>query len=174
VLYTVILNGCILCIVTKIYHTPLARLTIMVNTVNVSKYSGTPPYEGANNAARKIKGGPLYSKEEIEPLLAGGGSSVIAWTNKCKADLQKESLDVGDVVEFIRVCLRSGKFKGSEWCKQKPTGPWAACDAYQIFVNKWLDTARREMEFEYYVKFAIAKTGRVLMTVSCHGPEERY
>jgi hypothetical protein len=152
----------------------LARLTIMVNTMNVSKYSDAPPPEGVDNAARKIKGGPLYSKEEILPLLANDGSAVIAWTNKCKADLQKESLDVTDVAQYIRVCLRSGTFKGSEWCKQKPTGPWAACDAYQIFVNKWLDTARREMEFEYYVKFAIAKTGKLLLTVSCHGPEERY
>ncbi len=146
----------------------------MVNAINVSKYSGTPPSEGTDKRARKIKGGPLYSKEELLPLLINSSSTIIAWTDKCKRNLQEESLDVSDVAQFIKVCLRSGNFKGSEWCKQKPTGPWAACDAYQIFVNKWLDTARREMEFEYYVKFAIAKTGSLLLTVSCHGPEERY
>ena len=138
----------------------------MVNAINVSKYSGTPPSEGTDKRARKIKGGPLYSKEELLPLLINSSSTIIAWTDKCKRNLQEESLDVSDVAQFIKVCLRSGNFKGSEWCKQKPTGPWAACDAYQIFVNKWLDTARREMEYEYYVKFAIAKTGSLLLTVS--------
>lgn len=142
--------------------------------MNISKYSGIPPKDGADKSARKIEGGPLYSKEEIEPLLSNNGSSVVAWTNKCKADLQKESLDVSDVAQFIARCLKSGRFKGSEWCKQKPTGPWAACDAYQVFIGRWVDAAHKEMEFEYYIKFAIAKTGKVLMTVSCHGPEERY
>lgn len=146
----------------------------MVNTVSVSKYSGTPPGDKMEDEARKIQGGPLYSAEELLPLLSGGGKSVIVWTNKCKADLQKESLDVDDVARLIGICLRSGHFKGSEWCKQKPIGPWAACDAYQIVETKWVDAAYKEMEFEYYVKFAIAKTGKLIFTVSCHGPEERY
>jgi len=144
----------------------------MVNTMNVSKYSGVPPEDGVDKNARKIEGGPLYSQEELAPLLEA--VSIVPWTNKCKADLQKESLDVDDVARFIKICLTSGRFKGSEWCKQKPTGPWAACDAYQIFEVRWVDAACKEMEFEYYVKFAIAKTGRLIMTVSCHGPEERY
>lgn len=141
--------------------------------MNVSKYSGIPPKDGADNQARKIEGGPLYSKEDLTPLLGGSGQFVIAWTKKCRADLQKESLDADDVARFIGTCLKSGRFKGSEWCRQKDTGPWAACDAYQIFEWQWVDAAHKEMEFEYYVKFAIAKTGKVIFTVSCHGPEER-
>jgi hypothetical protein len=144
----------------------------MVNTLNVSKYEGTPPLSASAN--RKIRGGPLYSSEDVKSLLDSNGENILAWTNKCQDDMQRESLDLEDVERLIKACFSSKcYFKGSEWCKQAPTGPWAACDAYVVYEKKWNDNAYKELEYEYYVKYAIAKSGKVLLTISCHGPEER-
>jgi hypothetical protein len=144
----------------------------MVNNLNVSKYTGVPPQ--SDTADRKIAGGPIYSSTDVQNLLGNNGSNIIAWTNKCSDDMQKNSLDLEDVEKIISACFSSRSyFKGSEWCKQAPTGPWAACDAYVVFFNQWNEYAYKELEYEYYIKYAIAKSGKVLLTVSCHGPEER-
>jgi len=146
----------------------------MVNTLNVSRYTDTPPTSDSDND-RKIEGGPLYPAADVRQLLGQQGNNLIAWTNKCQDDMQRNSLELADVDELIQACFsRRSYFKGSWWCKQKPGGPWAACDSYQIFVMRWNDSAWKDLEYEYYIKFAIAKTGKVLLTVSCHGPEERY
>ena len=55
----------------------------------------------------------------------------------------------------------------------KPSGPWAACDAYQLWHNEWVQAAYKEMCFEYYIKFAIGKSGKLLLLVSCHEPQDR-
>lgn len=144
----------------------------MVNTTIVSRFTGELPYgEGAN---RKIQGGPLYPADDVLALLAGAGSQgVTAWTRKCGEDMQKWELDADDLHELIKVALKTGRFRGAEWCEQKPGGPWAACDAYSFMRKEWVSYAHREMDMEYYIKFAIAKTGKVLLVVSCHPPEER-
>ncbi|NKC13647.1 MAG: hypothetical protein GKR94_16095 [Gammaproteobacteria bacterium] len=72
----------------------------------------------------------------------------------------------------MEIALRSGRFRGSEWCKHSPNGPWAACDAYSLARRERMPYGRTQMDVEYYVKFAVAKTGKLLI-VSCHPPEER-
>ena len=52
-------------------------------------------------------------------------------------------------------------------------GPWAACDAYVLVRTEHLPHLRKDMECEYYIKFAIGKTGTVLLLASCHLPEDR-
>ncbi|PLY15334.1 MAG: hypothetical protein C0631_07640 [Sedimenticola sp.] len=73
----------------------------------------------------------------------------------------------------MEIAVQSGRFRGAEWCVQHPNGPWAACDAYSFVRREWLAHAHREMSMEYYIKFAIAKTGKLLLVVSCHPPEDR-
>lgn len=142
----------------------------MVNTCIVSRYGESLPKGG--RFGRKIAGGPLYPADEVLELIGGDGSEVIrAWARKCGEDLQKWSLDADDVRELLEVALRSGRFIGSEWCVQRPNGPWAACDAYSLVRREWVAAARREMDLEYYLKFAIARTGAVLLLVSCHPSE---
>jgi len=144
----------------------------MVNTTIVSRFVGDLPLGEA--ACRKITAGPLYPADEVLALLAGSGSQAVrAWTNKCHSDMQKWSLDTEDLVELIEVAVRSGHFRGAEWCVQRPNGPWAACDAYSLVRREWIPHARREMDMEYYLKFAIAKTGKLLLVVSCHPQEDR-
>jgi len=123
------------------------------------------PGEGA----RKIFCGPLYLADEVLQLLsAKDAQNIRAWTGRCGAEIQKLALDGDDLVVLLRQAITVGQYLGSEWCQQRPGGPWAACDAYRLVRQEWMVAARREMPFEYYLKFAIAKTGALLLLVSCH------
>jgi len=142
----------------------------MVNNRIVSRFTGVLPENGND---RKIRGGPLYPAEEIMSLLGNDGSEpIITWTKKCTSDVQRLSLDDDDLIELVQIAVYGGRFIGAEWCEQKPGGPWAACDAYSIIRKEWIPAARKEMDFEYYIKFAIGKTGKILLLTSCHPPEE--
>jgi len=101
----------------------------MVNNTIVSRYGGvTPKNEGDS---REIPGGPLYPVSEVLELLKSRGDQAISsWTEKCIRDMQKWSLDASDQREIVELALKSGDFRGSEWCTQGEDGPWAACDAY--------------------------------------------
>jgi hypothetical protein len=144
----------------------------MVTTRIVSRFTDSPPTD--EKACRKILGGRLYPAEEVLGVLANaGGQAVSAWTEKCTKDLQKWAIDADDLCELISMAVQTGRFHGAEWCVQKPDGPWAACDAYSLTRREYVTNAHRDMNFEYYVKFAIAKTGKLLLVVSCHMPEDR-
>ncbi|WP_338725910.1 hypothetical protein V8687_20205 [Shewanella baltica] len=141
----------------------------MVNTRNVSRYAGNPP--SSIEESRKIPGGPIYAAHDVKELLSIGSSALVAWTEKCKRDLKDESLDLDDVVELMKTCFHQrGEFLGSEWCQQSTNGPWVACDAYRVFHKMWIEHAYKEMDFEFYIKFAIGITGKIVMTISCHRP----
>ena len=144
----------------------------MVNTRIVSRYTGNLPLE--EGAFRKIAGDPLYPAGEVVALLAEfGPQALVAWTNDCQRDMQKWSLDTNDLCEMMEIAVRSGRFRGAEWCVQRPNGPWAACDAYSLARPEWIVHARREMDVEYYIKFAIAQTGKFLLVASCHPTEDK-
>jgi len=144
----------------------------MVNRrINISAYPGTPPADKRRSLA--IAGGPLYSKERVLGVLARGTAALRLWTRKCASDVKRFDMDLDQVVGLLRLALERGVFKGSQWCTDKPEGSWAACDSYQVFWRQWMPAAHKEIEFEYYVKFAIAKSGALLLLVSCHPPEDR-
>ncbi len=130
---------------------------------NVSAYKGSPPEEGGD---RRIAGGRLYAPDDLAAL--AGEGQVTLWSAGAIRDAAKWSLDVADVARLIECAVRQGRYRGSEWCIQKPNGPWAACDAYTVTVEEWLETARRNMPVTYYLKFCIAKTGCLLLLVSNH------
>lgn len=136
----------------------------MINRLrNVSAYEGTPPEEDGD---RRITGGPLYCLEAVTAL--AGKDQVTLWSAGAIRDAEKWSLDVSDVARLIECAVRQGRYRGSEWCIQKPKGPWAACDVYTVTVDEWVEAARRNMPVPYYLKFCIAKTGSVLLLVSNH------
>ncbi|KAA0875747.1 hypothetical protein E1H14_03395 [Nitrincola tapanii] len=140
------------------------------NQTNVSAYAGVPPLEGIT---RTIAGGPLYEPAHVLALLHQGESHTRAWTRKCINDLQRYALDGDDVAVLLKEALQHGRYRNSEWCQQRPTGPWAACDAYILTKMEWIPHAYKELPVEYYIKFAIAKSGTVILLVSCHLPEDR-
>ena len=124
--------------------------------------------------SRKISGGPLYPAHEVKEMLADGNTVAIkAWTEKCAKDIQKLELEESDLRELLQIAVQSGNFRGAEWCDQKPNGPLAACDAYALERKEYIRHAHKEMNMEYYIKFAISKSGKVLLVASCHLPEQR-
>ncbi|SOB74574.1 hypothetical protein SAMN04488490_0059 [Marinobacter sp. LV10R510-11A] len=140
------------------------------NRVNVTAYEVKPPGEGE---PRKIPGGPLYEHHRVLEILRKGEESTRAWTRKCKSDLQKYALDGDDAVVLLIEALQHGRYQSSEWCEQRSKGPWAACDSYTLTKKEWIRYAHKELQIEYYIKFAIAKTGTVILLVSCHLSEDR-
>lgn len=144
---------------------------MVANKVNISAYSGIAPT--TNSSTRLIEGGPLYAKQEILQLLATSKEAVMPWTKKSIQDIQQLELDSKDLTELVIDALSIGSFRNSEWCQQSPQGPWAACDAYQFQRIEWVAAAYKEMQFEYYIKFALAKTGKLLLLVSCHLSQDR-
>lgn len=137
------------------------------NAINVSAYEGQPPTEVGNKRSR-ISDGPLYDVKEVFALLTQGDDQTHLWTRKCVQDVQALAFDIADVRELLKQALTTGHYINSEWCVQKPTGPWAACDSYRLSRQEWNDAAYKDLPCEYYVKFAIGKTGRLLLLVSCH------
>ncbi len=115
---------------------------------------------------REIQDGPLYDKDHVLRLL--DEEEIVVWTRKCLRDLQRWEIDLEDVAELIKTALDKGTFLGSQWCEQKRSGPWAACDAYRIFRSEWSHVAHKKILVEYYVKFAINRKGRLLLVISCH------
>ena len=72
----------------------------------------------------------------------------------------------GDVAELLTE-LQPHQYIDSEWCTNG-FGAWAACDAYAVRRREWVSTVKKEMNMEYFVKFAIGKTGALVLVVSCH------
>ena len=139
----------------------------MVTKTIVSRFVGDPPSDEA--ACRKIADGPLYPVDEVMALLAKSDARTVrVWTNKCQRDVQTLSLDTVGLCKLMEIAVQSGRFRGAQWCVQRPNGPWAACDAYSLVHREWIDTANRYMDITYYIKFAIAKTGNLLLVASCH------
>ena len=138
---------------------------------NLSAFPQPPPADEVVD--RKIDGGPLYAAADVRVLLARGENAITAWTRKCVVDLEKLALDLSDALVLIEDALDQGRYHSSEWCAQKPNGPWAACDAYVLRRSEWISAAHKEMQVEYYIKFAIGKTGKLLLLVSCHPPQDR-
>lgn len=145
----------------------------MVSIKIVSRFTG-PPLPSVRSGVRDIAGDkPLYSAQEVNDVLNLGESAIVPWTRKCISDLKKYEFEKADVIRLIRLALSEGEFKGSEWCNEKTGGAWAACDSYRLFEKSWVAAASKEMLFEYYVKFAIGKSGKVILTISCHLSEDR-
>lgn len=136
------------------------------NRPNVSRYQGTPPAGEGSDANRKISSGPLYPVEEVMPLV--DQVLVNFWTRGSVRDSQKWKLDAQDAADLVASALSNGRFLGAEWCEQKPSGPWAACDAYLVKRLEWNEAAHKSMSFTYYIKFAISNTGQVLLMASNH------
>jgi hypothetical protein len=138
----------------------------MVSAKIVSQYNKKVPESFA--VSRGIAGGPLYPAADVLQILEAGERSIVPWTRKCTGDLQKLTLEAEDLIAFVKEAVSDGRFIGSEWCQQQPSGPWAACDAYAFSRLEWLAAARKEMLMEYYLKCAIGKTGKILLLASCH------
>jgi hypothetical protein len=127
----------------------------------ISAYAG-PPEPGGKV---KIFPGPLYSLERVKAL-AAEQEALILWTQKCRRDIQNLHWDVTEVSDLL-LGLSSRNYIDSEWCENGKQA-WAACDAYLTQRKEWVEHMRKQVSMLFFVKFAIGKTGKVVLLVSCH------
>jgi len=134
----------------------------MVTFYVVSEYSSTSPTKGGGE---KILGGPLYPLERVKEIIKDG-TGLQLWTRDCVLNVAELGWVKADVINLVQQ-LSHADYIDSEWC-ENGRGAYAACDAYSIRVKEWIETAKKNMLIEYFVKFAINKLGTMVMTISCH------
>jgi hypothetical protein len=134
----------------------------MASLAVVSAYSADPP----DDAARvKIRGGPIYDLNTIREL-ATRTSAIVAWTAKCRRDIRALFSNEWCALSTLLGSLEPCHYLHSEWC-ENGGGSVAACDAYGIERGETTQ-AGREVCVSYFVKFAISRTGGLILLVSCH------
>lgn len=140
----------------------------MVSSNIVSQFQGPPmpPFAGGD---RKITiRGPLYDVGNLLKNIREIGIS--PWTRKCRSDVNNLAFDEEDLRLLLEQTLLNGGYIDSEWCQQssKENSPWAACDAYKLERQESFPKANGVMNVQYFLKFSLAKTGNMILTISCH------
>ena len=136
----------------------------MMVKIILSEYSSNAPDEPGR--AKIDSGKPLYDLARVQALVADE-TRVFLWTGKCRKDVHKLfDSDLEQVAQLIQG-LDTRDYINSAWC-ENGKGGLAACDAYRIRRLETIRATGNAMSVEYFVKFAIGKTGRLLLLVSCH------
>lgn len=133
----------------------------MVTFAIVSQSQPGSPPQGHH---RKIVGGPLYDLAQVQGIVQLRGR-VRFWTRKSAFDAKELSLEAEGVGQFL-LALRADHYRDSEWCTDGRA--WAACDSYVLLRKEWVPSAGKAMLMEYFLKFAVSKSGTLVLMVSCH------
>lgn len=137
---------------------------MMVVKTILSEYSLHPPEQAGRVKIDTVA--PLYDLARVQAL-AADENQLFLWTAKCRRDvLNLFDSDLGLVAELLQG-LRPSDYRDSEWC-ENGKGALAACDAYGIRRRETIPATGQTLTVDYYVKFAIGKTGRLVLLVSCH------
>ena len=135
----------------------------MVTFIVDSEYSQAPP---SGFGRFKIGAGPLYDLTRVQALIEDE-NKLIAWTQKCRNDVFKYfSGDYAEVADLIQR-LRPRDYIDSEWC-ENGKGRIAACDAYTVRRTEEVAATGKRATFDYFLKFAIGKTGILVLVISSH------
>lgn len=135
----------------------------MVNKFIVSEYSTRPSRESGRV---KIAGGPLYELARVQTIVEDE-NLLVTWTEKCRKDVfNLFDDDLAEVASLIQ-CLKPSDYIDSEWC-ENGRNAIAACDAYSIRRLELMPATCRSMPVGYFLKFAVGKTGALVLMVSCH------
>lgn len=141
----------------------------MVSLFVVSEYSQSPPEELSEDRMKVT--GPLYDLDLVKALVGEDGQGLKLWTRKCGQDVNKWFDEDFEVLADMFASLQAHHYLHSEWCTngREVNGKQAvaACDAYRCRRAETLATGK-QVQMEYYLKFAISKTGSLLLLVSCH------
>lgn len=138
----------------------------MVKNTVLSEYSSDPPEGSGRVKIATERGQPLYSLERVHAIVADE-QGLVLWTRKCQQDVHKLfDSDLERVAALIQA-LRKDVYIDSEWC-ENGHGGWAACDAYRIRRQEIREVSDQSVTVEYFVKFAVSKSGQLVLLVSCH------
>lgn len=142
----------------------------MVSVTVLSRYT-LNPLDAPGRV--KIEGGPLYDVAEVQVL--AGALQVKLLTRKCiqnvrdlyEAVRDEYDSDLAMVADLLQRLESAGRYLDSEWC-DNGAGAMAACDAYEVRRSDLIAATGRRQDTRYFVKFAMGKTGQLLLIVSCH------
>lgn len=137
----------------------------MVKIFILSQYSTSPPTE-LGGGRIKIDGGPLYDLATVKQLV-DDPDCINLFTRTCIGEVQKLFDSDTEQVAALIQALDQQDYIDSEWCENGKTGV-AACDAYRIRLAEVVAATGKPMTTEYFLKFAIGKTGQLVLLVSCH------
>lgn len=137
----------------------------MVRILILSQYSTSPPTE-LGGGRIKIDGGPLYDLATVKQLV-DDPDCINLFTRTCIGEVQKLFDSDTEQVAALIQALDQQDYIDSEWCENGKTGV-AACDAYRIRRSEVAAATGKPMTTEYFLKFAIGKTGQLVLLVSCH------
>ena len=133
---------------------------------NVSQFAGAVPLAAATDGNRLIGKARIYDAASVLAMARSGNINL--WSSGARRDAAKWSLDTENLAELLVLALQHGRFLGAEWCQSKSNGPWAACEAWVVTRAEWNQNAAKNLQMTYYLKFAIAKTGKLLLMASNH------
>lgn len=137
----------------------------MVKIFVLSEYSHNPPTV-LGTGRIKISGGPLYDLARVQALVLDE-DRLNAWTDKCRKDLRKWFDDDLQRVADLIGSLKTSDYIDSEWCENGKSAV-AACDAYSVRRRERAPATGQTLQMEYFLKFAVNKTGTLVLMVSCH------
>lgn len=137
--------------------------------VNNNKYK-PPASDNPGDEERKIPcESSLYELTKVKELSADGLLRTV--TENCDKDLAALGLSLyGDVAEMLGR-LEESDYYQSEWCRsssRKGKGAWLKCDVYKTIKSIYNTHTCKEDHYDYYLKFSMGPTGKVLLIVSCH------
>lgn len=137
----------------------------MVKIFVLSEYSTSPPAQlGAGRI--KIEGGPLYDLARVKQLV-DNPDCINLFTRTCISEVHKLFDSDTEQVAALIQALDSHDYIDSEWCENGKSGV-AACDAYRIRRSEVIAATSKPATVEYFLKFAVGKTGKLVLLVSCH------
>lgn len=137
----------------------------MVNNLHIKPPEGDNPTRKEREIATDA---PLHSLSRVKELSKNRELRTV--TAKCDEDLIKLSWSIYDDVPELIQQLTEANYAKSQWCKTSSgrKGLWLACDVYKVTKAEYNPRAYRDDFYDYYLKFCINDTGKVLLIVSCH------
>lgn len=137
----------------------------MVKIIILSEYSTSAPTQ-LGSGRIKIEGGPLYALARVQQLV-DDSNCINLFTRRCIGEVHKLFDSDLEQVAWLIQALTSRDYIDSEWCENGKNGI-AACDAYRIRCTEAIAATNKPTTVEYFVKFAVGKTGKLVLLVSCH------
>lgn len=137
----------------------------MVKIFILSEYSTNPPTQlGVGRI--KIERGPLYDLARVQQLV-DNPDSINLFTRTCIGKVHELFDSDTEQVAVLIQALDPRDYIDSEWCGNGKSGV-AACDAYRIRRTEVIAATSKPATVEYFLKFAVGKTGKLVLLVSCH------
>lgn len=141
----------------------------MVNNSEHPKHR-LPPYKNGEPTEINNGGAPLYPLDQVKQIAVAAAIRLV--TDKCINDLANKLTWDNDHVAHLFNQLTSANYYKSEWCRTN-ANMYLPCDAYVLNRMEYIYAAQKQLNCEYYVKFAVSTNGQLLLIVSCHMSEFR-